>query len=279
MKKCTLFHTGVYELAEGVIKDNLVYLIGRNDELYFPEEMFMAREECEGDLIQFEVDGKWGFADIYTGEVKIKPIWEYAGPFYRGYAHVVLGSKTEVLDRSDIHVEGGKHGYIDAKGSIVLPLDYDDAADIPLDAYFNVAKKGKWGLVDIENKEIIALSWDLFQRDYGTDLIFCGVKEFCDPHPGAEDRMIASIFNTESEATCEYTIKWAVFDRIGNMIVEPILDEKPVHHRLKGSQEKYYILKSKRKYGVLCGDGRLISNITLLKREAINLIERFSRYS
>ncbi|HEY5525532.1 MAG TPA: WG repeat-containing protein [Clostridium sp.] len=153
MKKCMIYHTGVYESADGVLKDNKVYLQGKDDKLYFPEEMFMAREECEGGLIQFEVEGKWGFADIYTGEIIIEPSWDYAGPFYRGYAHVAMGVQLEVYNEKQnyVYVYGGKHGYIDTAGNSVIPIEYDDALDMPDANYFKAVKHGKWWMVDKQN--------------------------------------------------------------------------------------------------------------------------------
>ncbi|MFW5980937.1 MAG: hypothetical protein ACOCRU_00015 [bacterium] len=74
MQKCTLLHTGVYQSAEGVIKNNKVYLKEEEDKLLPPEEMFLSREECEDGLIQFMVEGKWGFANISTGEIIIDPV-------------------------------------------------------------------------------------------------------------------------------------------------------------------------------------------------------------
>jgi len=159
MKKCIIYHTGVYESADGVLKDNKVYLQGEDGKLYFPEEMFMAREECEGGLIQFEVEGKWGFADIYTGKIIIEPSWDYAGPFYKGYAHVAVGAEVEFYNerKNDVYVYGGKHGYINTTGNNIIPIEYDDASDIPDANYFRVADNGKWWMIDSQNKIISPL--------------------------------------------------------------------------------------------------------------------------
>jgi uncharacterized repeat protein (TIGR02543 family) len=164
MKKCIICHTGVFEAVDGVIKNNRVYLKWK-DRLYFPEEMFMARTECQFYLIQFMVEGKWGFADIYTGEIKIQPIWDYAGPFYHGYAHVSIGNKIEFMsgqeicvsaikDIGNMHVIGGKHGYIDRNNKIIIPVEYDYAEEIPDGTYFNVRKGKKWCAVNEKNRII-----------------------------------------------------------------------------------------------------------------------------
>ena len=282
MQKCTIYHTGVYISDKGVIKDNKVYFQGQYDQLYFPEEIFLAREECEGGLIQFEVDGKWGFADIYTGEIKIKPIWGYAGPFYRGYAHVVLVCKTVTNDSG--YIEGGKHGYIDSDGSIIIPLEYDCAEDIPYHKYFEVSKNCKKGLIDRENKAIINLQWDYLVTSYGHQLIFCGRKEPSDLHVGAEDKLLAAIMNMKPEPTCNYMERWGVYDENFNMIVQPELDERPIKPKIKTSArsknftfyEEYFVLKKGEKYGMLCNDGRWVANIEFSKEQVAEMLNNIS---
>lgn len=281
MQKCRIYHTGVYECAEGIIKNGLVYLCGEEGQLYFPEEMFLAREECENGLIQFEVERKWGFANIYTGEIVIEPAWEYAGPFYSGYAQVAVGAQIEINGGRYIEVNGGKHGFIDKAGEIVIPLEYDNAEHIPYKRCFNVAKNERWGLVDKQNKTIIPLMWSVFETSSFHDLIFCGMEEACDPYVGPQDMLLASVFEIQAEPTCNHRMKWGVYDQNFNLIVQPELDEKPVLYRSKAKNEwgyqnsEYYLLKRKRKYGILCKDGRLISDITLFKKDAVNLIDKF----
>jgi len=284
MQKCTIYHTGVYNSADGVINDNLVYLKGKGDKLYFPEEMFMAREECESGLIQFEVEGKWGFADIYTGEIRVDHVWDYAGPFYHGYAHVVLGVKLEISDGSHIEKQGGKHGYINRDGELTIPLEYDDAEEIPYRKYFKVAKNGKWGIIDIQNKIMIPFQWNHLTVSYHHDLIFCGIEENCGLHVGKEDKLLAAIQDAQPEPTCYNTLKWGVYDQNFNLIVQPDLDEEPIRPMIKSSSrsksfhyyDKYYVLKRKRKYGVLCNDGRWIANIVLSKKQATAMINIIS---
>ena len=167
MKNCRIYHTGIYAYAGGVIKNGLVYIQGDDSNLDFPKAMFMAEEECEGGLIQFEVEGKWGFANIYTGEIRIDPVWDYASPFYSGYARVSLGTKIEHCSDGQIMMQGGKYGYIDRNGKVVIPLEYDDVRNKSYDEnYFEVAKNGKWGTIDKENSVIISLDWDSVERLY-----------------------------------------------------------------------------------------------------------------
>ncbi|ABR49257.1 KWG Leptospira repeat protein [Alkaliphilus metalliredigens QYMF] len=286
MQKCIIHHTGVDNTAHGVLKDQKVYLLGKDNNLYFPEEMFMAREECEGGLIQFEIEGKWGFADIFTGKIAIEPTWDYAGPFYRGYAHVVLGVQLASEGYSD-EKQGGQHGYIDSDGKIIIPLEYDDAEEIPYRKYFMVAKNKRWGLIDIENESIIPFLWDYLQTNYKHNLIFCGIKEKSELHVGDVDKLCSAIIQTQLEPTCEYILKWGVYDENFNLIVHPELDTEPIRPQIKSSPrsksfsyyDEHYILKREEGYGVLCNDGRLIANIELSKKQATLMINSICQWS
>jgi hypothetical protein len=269
MKKCKVCHTGCIEVKDGVIKDGLVYLLAKDNDIYLPEENYLLRADCEHGLVQFVVDEKWGFADIFTGEVKIEPVWDYAGPFYRKYAHVSLRAKVEFYSNGQTLVEGGKHGYIDKTGRVVIPVEYDAAEDIPYTNknYFQVAKNGKWGMIDVQNKTVIPLEWDDFYQH--RHAIFVGIEVPCGLHVGANDRLLSALCMIPAEPTYYHTTKWGIYDENCNLLVKPELDEYPIHYKFSD----YYILKQGRRYGVLSKDGQLISDIKLFKKDAIELIK------
>lgn len=271
MKKCRIYDIGGYVCADGLIKNDRLYRHGEDDTSCFPEEMDLAREECDHGLIQFAVDGKWGFADISTGEIKLEPIWDYAGPFYRGYAHVSLGAKVQ-YSRDDELNEGGKHGYIDKTGKIIIPLEYDAATNLPYNDCLNVARNNKWGMIDYQNRTVIPLEWDNFLT-HQDGLIFVGIEVPCELHIGPIDKMFSAIFGIPVEATSTHRTKWGVFDRNNNLVLKPELDEIPKDFKWSG----YYLLQKGRKYGVMSRDGQLISEIKLFKKDAIELIRTFSR--
>jgi len=68
-------------------------------------------------------NGKWGFIDV-TGRVVIEPQFDYARPFFEGFAAVNVGGV-----RKDAHAEGGKWGFIDTSGAFVINPQYDDVGD------------------------------------------------------------------------------------------------------------------------------------------------------
>lgn len=255
MQKCTVYHTSGSR-ASGIIKDNKVSIKG---------EMYIAKEEYEDELAQFSIDGKWGFANMSTGDIIIEPIWDYAGPFYKGYARVML-KKNE------------KHGFIDSSGEIIIPLDYDDARDCSFNNKFWVAIDKKWGLINDKNKPIISIIWKRLEIGYD-DLIFCATtEEASEAYIGVEDRLTAMLFGLEPVATYNTIDKWGVYDKRGKLIIKAKLDEKPKYIepernvKRKTPFNKYYLLQENIGYGVLCSDGRLISDTSLYKKDAMNII-------
>jgi hypothetical protein len=69
--------------------------------------------------------GKIGFVDIALREV-IAPVWDFAFPFNHGVAKVCSGCRL-VSRPGDEHREvvGGKWGYIDRAGRVVVPVVHD----------------------------------------------------------------------------------------------------------------------------------------------------------
>lgn len=284
MQKCTIYHTGIDSIEDGFIKDNKVYFSNEDNNLYFPEEIFLASEECEGGLIQFEVNGKWGFANINTGEIVIKPIWDYAGAFYKGYARVALGAHVEIRTGYYEDIVGGKHGYIDTNGTIVIPLIYDYALDIPYKKHFKVSRNGKWGLIDKNNRILIPLKWNYLETSYEHSLIFCAIESSSEINVKSRDKSLGEIYDTQAKSKLQNTLKWGIYDKNFNLIIQLELDEAPITPKIKIKErcdafllyEEYFILKRANKYGLICNDGRLITNIDLSKEEVVSMLNEVS---
>ena len=272
MKKCLVWHAGIYGNYIGenaIIKDGLVFLQDDDNKLYLPKEMFLAEQECEGGLIPFEVQGKWGFADIYTGQIKIEPVWDYAGPFYGEYAHVELGTEGDFDSSGPTTENGGKHGLIDMTGKVIIPVEYDVLRG-HIDHCLIVANNEKWGIINYKSSIIIPLEWDELRKCYNNDWIFCGKAEPCEPYTSSEDKLLAKIFDEPLEPR-SHKMKWGVFDKDFNLIINPELDEVP-EQPMPHKYPEYYLLKKGRRYGVLSKDGKMISDIKLFKKDAIKLI-------
>ncbi len=90
-KKCLVRHTGMYWIYDAVLEDGFVRKESNDSD---DEPLFFAGE-CGGDLVQINVDGKWGFANIHTAEIQIAPVWDFAGPFYGGHARIATDASVE----------------------------------------------------------------------------------------------------------------------------------------------------------------------------------------
>jgi hypothetical protein len=73
-------------------------------------------------------NGKVGFINAELDQV-VAPIWDFAFPFEHGVAVVCMGCVSTPAHPDDEHehqtMTGGKWGYIDKRGRIVVPVVYD----------------------------------------------------------------------------------------------------------------------------------------------------------
>lgn len=134
-----------------------------------------------------QVDLKWGYVDIKTKKVAIKPQFEASGKFYEGIAPVKLNGKWGVIDKEGKFVinpqyenflvndltyrfqvftngiasveKNGKWGAIDKSGKVVVDFKYD-CGRIFINEMACVEKNGKYGYIDTKGKEIIKPQYD-----------------------------------------------------------------------------------------------------------------------
>ncbi len=191
-------------------------------------------------LLPIESCGKWGLMNANTGELAVPLLFKYTGALVNGASHAV---------------KNGLHGYIDRQGKTVLPFQYDDACDKPSpDGYFAV-KRGKWGVVNGENEPILPFVYDRIDLDGCFDLTagwfmsYWGISAI-------RDRQVV------------------LFDRYGEILEDHLTTHPRGYTTHPQEYGDYMILQRKRKFGVACRDGRLITNVTMLKREAIHLIQK-----
>jgi hypothetical protein len=70
--------------------------------------------------------GKVGFVNSDLVEV-IAPVWDFASPFQDGLASVCNGCAPKSDGKEHTIISGGKWGYIDKLGKVVVPVVYDEA--------------------------------------------------------------------------------------------------------------------------------------------------------
>ncbi len=285
MQECNIYYEGLAFAILGVIKKGYLYCFPdeyEKDDL--PTPWPGTAGTCSR-LIRFDAGGKWGFADVRTGEIKIEPVWDYTGPFRNGYAAVALGSGYNPFADSYTGAANsiGKQGYIDMNGKIVIPVEYCFARDMTNEEGFIVSRNKKWGMIDKHNEEVISMVWD--EIEIGCSLIFCARKKPCKLYVSRQDWLRSVVNCAKPIATGDYKLKWAVYHASGTMLIEAILDEKPQFYKtqtpLSGEGKLYregpagyFLIKKGNKYGVLAGDGRLVAEISFLKRQAAAVIKQ-----
>jgi hypothetical protein len=67
-----------------------------------------------------------GFVNTGLDQV-VAPVWDFASPFEHGVAQVCMGCVSTLISSGDEHtaMTGGKWGYIDKRGKIIVPVEYD----------------------------------------------------------------------------------------------------------------------------------------------------------
>ena len=82
-------------------------------------------------------NGKVGFVNTELDQV-VAPVWGFAFPFEHGVALVCTGCAPAPAFPGDEHLKmtGGKWGYIDKRGKIVVPVEYDSKSLPPVGQAF-----------------------------------------------------------------------------------------------------------------------------------------------
>ncbi|MBQ2830318.1 MAG: WG repeat-containing protein, partial [Oscillospiraceae bacterium] len=65
--------------------------------------------------------------------------------------------------------KGGKWGFIDTTGKLVIPCGYDSAKDFS-EGLARVEKDGKWGLINTSGKVVLPIEYDYFVGDFSEGL-------------------------------------------------------------------------------------------------------------
>jgi hypothetical protein len=132
------------------------------------------------DLAPVRIGRKWGYVDT-LGRMVIEPHFQSAGEFHEGLARIHLWSKVQCTsgsftsddapfhafhlfegDKSDLvscFPQGGRFGYIDKTGKVVIAPQFFDAQDFAegLAAVgFEEARGGKYGYIDRAGQIVIA---------------------------------------------------------------------------------------------------------------------------
>lgn len=214
--QCELCFSGseinaIWSFQEGLarFKQNDKYgFLDKQGKRVIPAMYKQARNFSEG-LAAVRIDDRWGFIDK-TGRFAIDPTFLTAHSFSNGRARVNLGgSKIGTIYRGqeaiDYVVRGGRNGYIDQTGKMIIKLQYDWALDfVGGYAKFNVGgdmdregfiEGGKWGFIDKNGQQITEPTYDYLMS-----------------------------FN-EGFAAIKADDKWGFIDGSGRVVIEPIYNK------------------------------------------------------
>lgn len=122
----------------------------------------------------FTKKNKYGYKDTQSGKVVIKPVYDFAQPFFysssrgKSLAYVSVRGKYGYIDKdgnmviepqfdgADTFNDGlakvvvnGRHGFIDRTGRLVIPARYDDAGAFgSYEGLAPVKSNGEWMMID-----------------------------------------------------------------------------------------------------------------------------------
>lgn len=132
-----------------VIDERGIIAIDRKDSVLFKPYVFdNGPDEFHEGLARFQESGKIGFVNE-DGEKVIAAQYEYVGWFEDGLAEFNIGGELLPVspgDQEHIAWHGGKWGFINHKGEIVIEAQYDEVAPF---------KKGKAKVVSDGEEMII----------------------------------------------------------------------------------------------------------------------------
>lgn len=150
MKECFVC-ISIYDRYRGVIVNDIIYFQNEEKELLTMRDMEMYLYHGNTEPVKFSVDGKWGLVDVLTGKIIINAIWDYIGYLHNGYIRVGLGGYLVIENQYDDDLLGGKYGYIDETGQVIIPLEYDQVSEKSYKDYFIVRKGNKIHIINKDN--------------------------------------------------------------------------------------------------------------------------------
>jgi len=139
-----IFTCCVAQVASAQISNNGTDSLEKNK--YLPYDQVTYFSEGLASFCNFDEEERsaCGFLDK-NGEEIIPALYEWTSSFYEGLAAVSVN---------------GKWGFINRRGQMVIPPQFDDIAITIKDGLIQVMKNDKWGYIDKTGKEVIALQYD-----------------------------------------------------------------------------------------------------------------------
>jgi hypothetical protein len=115
------------EGLSSIIVNNDLYFVNRHGKTAPALHFDNGPDYVVEGLARTVKDGKVGFVNPQLDQV-VAPVWDFAFPFQSGVAMVCMGCVSTPVSPGDEHTvrKGGKWGYIDKRGKVVVPVEYDE---------------------------------------------------------------------------------------------------------------------------------------------------------
>ena len=203
-------------------------------------------QDADMSLIPYRQGDKWGFAGT-DRVIVIKPEYEEVGFFYAGYA---------------VAKKGGKYGYINKKGKVVIPFKFFNAKQFRY-GYFPKGKDDKIETADdLETNERVVLFAGASLRADG--------YEICINEKGATMPKCPAIpENSAPDVNKKTTV--TVVSNYSTIQKSDLFDKIISDYKMPGAEDSYYIATRGDKYGVFNKTFEVIVPFEYSKIEKIDL--------
>lgn len=129
---------------------------------------------ANGKLTWQEKDGKWGMVDK-NGKVVVPYEYDYIDQYTLDMHRCLENQDDDFLlvvgkeeHKDDCLKEGAKYGYVNMRGEVVIPLEYDEIYGwFGEDGCSMVEKDGKWGAIDKKGNIVVPIEYDDIIHDDG----------------------------------------------------------------------------------------------------------------
>lgn len=185
----------------GENKSAFVILYETNENIELKYEKILALQE---NLAAVCCDGKWGFVDNNGVEI-ISPQYDYVSNFR--YSHSLV-------------FKDDKMGFINTKGEEIIPLQEEYLRIIWLGkSLIWVNQNNKWGVNDLQGKEILAAVYDEF-RDFSNELVLVSQNNKYGLLNRTAQEILPTVYDDIKPATAglawvKIADKWKFIDRKG----------------------------------------------------------------
>jgi hypothetical protein len=130
-------------------KEGGYYAINRNEEILFgiPATDNGPDLGSEG-ILRIITNGQYGLANL-SGKIILKPKFNFINPLKYGFAAICIGGHSQKSGEYT-SIAGGKWGFIDKKGSVIVKPIYEEVRDVNQQGIARVKLNGSWSEIKVK---------------------------------------------------------------------------------------------------------------------------------